>query len=147
MKQQLLSTTIKNLKTMRDYANGVVMDVLFYMNPYFHEKIINYVVNKINQVIDLYCKNNLQFSASNVSIMAHSLGSIIAYDIITNQQVNTNINNTRKKEGEDDKSASFYSNFKCPKLNFKIKNLFCLGSPIGMFESIRGKLVIKYDIT
>lgn len=44
---------------------------------------MNGVVRTMNNVYSVFMKNNPQFNGS-VSIYAHSLGSVIAYDILTN---------------------------------------------------------------
>jgi hypothetical protein len=48
-----------------------------------HFQIINGVIRCLNATYKMFVKNNPGFNGS-VSIFAHSLGSVIAYDIITN---------------------------------------------------------------
>jgi hypothetical protein len=124
VKQQLLTTTLKNLDSMRKYANGVVMDVLFFVQPIFHQIIVDCVSKKMNDIVAQFCTNNPSFTPSNVSMLGHSLGSTIVFDILTHQNQPTD-------------TSSEVVGINYPKLTFKPQNLFCIGSPTGMFEAIR----------
>lgn len=127
-------------------------------------QIINGVIRCLNSTYSKFVKNNPTFNGP-VSIFAHSLGSVIAYDIITNwsplllyDEFVTNAIERHKNEAEDDEQRKLFSDFyDCRKklleqnghlqeillrrdeeLQFKVKNLFCVGSPLGVFVLMRG---------
>lgn len=52
-------------------------------NSLIFVKIVNGVIRTLNNVYTIFKNNNPNFNGS-VSIYAHSLGSVIAYDILTN---------------------------------------------------------------
>jgi phospholipase DDHD1 len=74
------------------------MDLMYYQSPLYRTEIINGVIKSLNYVYQTFKENNPDFSGKfanirqkknnillgPVSIVAHSLGSVIAYDILTN---------------------------------------------------------------
>ncbi len=69
----------------------------------------------MNNSYNKFLKINPDFNGT-VSIVGHSLGSVIAWDICTNQP---NISQTLP--------------YPCNKLEFPVNDLFLLGSPVGFF--------------
>lgn len=131
------SITLPAISKLREFANETILDVLFFMSPNFHQIIIHQVTMEMNRVVALFRRRNPDFSGK-VSIIAHSLGAIICFDILSNQgegSVETNTN------------ASFHvfanANTDYPKLQFEVQNLFTFGSPIGMFIKVRGQELLS----
>ena len=97
LKNDLISTTLETIPQLRTIANDVVFDVLMYMTPEFAEKVLLCVTE---QICDLYegfkmvHKDYCQEKGS-VSIIGHSLGSVIAWDILAL------LGNKLAKEGKD----------------------------------------------
>lgn len=60
------------------------MDVLFFMSPEHHDVIIDMVVSEMNFVVSRFRK--MTGFAGDVSVVGHSLGSIITWDILDNQR-------------------------------------------------------------
>lgn len=106
--------------SVRSLVADVVLDVLLYYDPIYREKILKTVTRKFNDVYDLYKKKHPNFKGK-VSLLGHSLGSAIVLDIAARQPPEDSANNDRTKE-----------------LKFEIENLFCLGSPNGVFQFIKG---------
>jgi hypothetical protein len=107
--------TLKRAAALRAYTNDAMLDILYFMSPQYHNVIVKEVAQEINRVLALYRKHARSFSGK-VSIFAHSLGAIICFDIC---------------DGSSNVAGTF------PPLSSPIENLFCLGSPIGMFLMIR----------
>lgn len=79
------SITPENLNSLRKMLNATTMDVLYYASPLYREEIIQTIREKLNLVYRQYTDRNPSFEASGgkVSIIAHSLGSVIMYDMLT----------------------------------------------------------------
>lgn len=69
---------------IRDVGNMVAMDVLLYQTPEFQYRITTTVVERLNRFYKRYCALNPTFDGS-CSIVGHSLGSVITFDILSSQ--------------------------------------------------------------
>jgi hypothetical protein len=76
--------SLKTVPQLRQFANDNLMDVLFFMSPEHHDVIIDMVVSEMNFVVDRFRK--MTGFKGDVSIVGHSLGSIITWDILDNQR-------------------------------------------------------------
>jgi surfactin synthase thioesterase subunit len=56
---------------------------MYYQSPRYRQEIINGVTQCLNSTYAKFIQSHPKFNGP-VSIFAHSLGSVIAYDIITN---------------------------------------------------------------
>lgn len=79
------SITPKNLESLRKMLNATTMDVLYYASPLYREEIIQTIREKLNLVYKQFCDRNPAFeiNGGKVSIIAHSLGSVIMHDMLT----------------------------------------------------------------
>ncbi|ESO83548.1 hypothetical protein LOTGIDRAFT_133288 [Lottia gigantea] len=159
--------TPNKMKGVRNILNSSAMDILYYTSPAYRTEITNSLEHELNRLYSLFCQRHPYFEANNgkVSILAHSLGSVITYDIITgwkpmkmyDQLVNSVINDEREQAsgskellGELDKARKRVNELEelltsvqerqnsTFKLNFNIENLFCIGSPLAVFLALRG---------
>merc|ERR1712130_993150 len=78
--------TLPNLSVTRNCANTALVDFLFYTSEAYQSNILKTVANKLNQQFVLFCKNNPTFDQKQVSIIGHSMGSMISFDILANRQ-------------------------------------------------------------
>ena len=106
----------KGAKLMKDALRDVVSDVLFYAESTHRDKILNSVALQIN-AFHLAFATKFPESAENLHILAHSLGGVVAFDLLC---------------------AHNSDSCQIPKLACNPKNLFICGSPLGLFLSIRG---------
>ena len=113
-------------KIFKAVMKDVVSDVLFYAESLHRDKILSSVAHQINDF-------HMQFaqmypdSAENVHIIAHSLGSVVAFDLLCShfsRSMPSILSPTLSSE--------------IPQLTCAPKNLFVCGSPLGLFLSIRG---------
>ena len=58
-----------------------VPDCLAYLNPRFRANILETVVEQCNRIFTKLAKENRRFKGK-VSIIGHSLGSVISYDML-----------------------------------------------------------------
>jgi DDHD domain len=130
--------SLRTIPTMRQFANDTLMDVLYFMNPEHHGKIIDIVVSEMNYVVNRFRK--LTGFTGTVSIVGHSLGSIIAWDILDHQRVNRPEAPMPQPEStlpEVEERRQIENAF--PQLDFLVDNAFMLGSPIPVFLMIRNQ--------
>lgn len=77
---------LRTIPQLRQFANDTLMDVLYFMSPEHHDIIIDIVVNEMNFVVERF--KTLTGFSGDTSVVGHSLGSIITWDILENQRVN-----------------------------------------------------------
>jgi hypothetical protein len=184
LKKDLISTTLTTVPKLRSIANDVLFDVLVYNTPEFCGKVLECVTS---QICDLHSQfqlihNGFVKDGGTFSIVGHSLGSVIAWDILSilsDNQENTfssRDTNTTATKGEgtkndpivigyslpsqEDPSLNVYENYltqtesnldedqgtwgpslphrMTKTIPFKPKFTFFLGSPIGLFLTLRG---------
>ena len=79
--------TLDTVGHLRAFANDAMLDTLYFMSEAHHDQIINLVVTEMNTVVQKFRKyKGKAFSNAKISIVAHSLGSIITWDILANQR-------------------------------------------------------------
>lgn len=110
---------------IREFNKHTLMDVLYYMSPGFGQIIIDSVSKQLNSKYKIFLAEHPGWDGK-VSIFAHSLGSVIAYDLLTN------------KAGERAKNGVLF-----PEINFPVENLIVAGSPIPIMTLSRGDLSIQ----
>lgn len=76
---------LRTIPQLRQFANDTLMDVLYFMSPEHHDIIIDIVVNEMNFVVDRF--KALTGFSGDTSVVGHSLGSIITWDILENQRM------------------------------------------------------------
>ena len=82
--ERLKPLTLKSIPKLRNFVNDTLLDILFYTSPIYCQTILNTVVSEINRLYTLFCERNEDFSGK-VSIMGHSLGSLITFDLLSHQ--------------------------------------------------------------
>ncbi|CAM9633698.1 unnamed protein product [Scytosiphon promiscuus] len=141
--------TLPRAPTLRAFTNDTLLDILYFMSPEYHQVIVEEVTQEINRVLDLFRKHTRNWSGK-VSIVAHSLGAIICFDIMANQPPSGSFSrasgggNTGPPTTPTDTipvppAAAEGNDTDFPALSARVENVFCLGSPIGMFLMIRGQ--------
>jgi hypothetical protein len=77
--------SLRTIPNMRDFANDTLMDVLYFMSPEHHDRMIDIVTNEMNTVVQKF--KDLTGFRGRISVLGHSLGSVIAFDILANQNL------------------------------------------------------------
>lgn len=110
--------TLKNHDSKRHLMNTIPADILFYLSKSHSKKILIQIVKQANAIASQYsnCKN-VKFS-----FLAHSLGSVIAYDLLEKNH----ILKTEKTHKTSNKI----------RLAFEVDYLFNIGSPLSLFLTI-----------
>uniref|UniRef100_A0A8C0W6T5 Phospholipase DDHD2 n=1 Tax=Castor canadensis TaxID=51338 RepID=A0A8C0W6T5_CASCN len=77
--------TLPSINRLRHFTNDTILDVFFYNSPTYCQTIVDTVASEMNRIYTLFLQRNPNFKGG-VSIAGHSLGSLILFDILTNQK-------------------------------------------------------------
>ncbi|MEJ1284986.1 DDHD domain containing 2 [Cricetulus griseus] len=77
--------TLPSINRLRHFTNDTILDVFFYNSPTYCQTIVDTVASEMNRIYTLFLQRNPEFKGG-VSIAGHSLGSLILFDILTNQK-------------------------------------------------------------
>lgn len=124
--KQINNVTIRNIPMIRDLANDAILDVLLYLTPEFKHRINREVMRKLNAVYRDFCANNPDFRGG-VSLVGHSLGTVIAFDLLSSQPLPQKP--PLPSDVRDEQDA----------LVFVLDAFYALGSPLGLFLSLRNQ--------
>lgn len=121
---------------IRNIVSKVILDVPFYLSPIYKDKMVRAVTMELNRVYRLFVRRNPDFLANNgkVSLIAHSLGSALAADILSNQPTEVPPLDSLSSE-EIHKIAE-------ERLLFDTSHCFLVGSPLGLFLLLGGGQLI-----
>ncbi|XP_058605506.1 phospholipase DDHD1 isoform X2 [Onychostoma macrolepis] len=164
------SITPDKVRGLRDLLNSSAMDIMYYTSPLYRDEITKGLTQELNRLYSLFCSRNPEFESrgGKVSIISHSLGCVITFDIMTGwDPVRFCLQEHRDQlEGEDlhwttheerhlleevqltrqrlrelqDQLQDLKASKPTPfpTLKFKVENFFCMGSPLAVFLALRG---------
>ncbi|CAN0182222.1 unnamed protein product [Pylaiella littoralis] len=132
--------TLPSIPGFRDFANQAIMDVMYYLTPDVQAIVLSFVGKAMNEMWENFLRFTPGFTGK-VSIMGHSLGTIIAHDILMAQPMK---GGTELVEGAIGKNI--------PILSFCPEVLLACGSPVGAFLALRQstldrKRLFKFNTT
>jgi hypothetical protein len=117
----LKDITPQTIPAIRNLISDVMLDIPYYLSHH-KQKMIEAVVKEANRVYRLWCANNPGFQENGkVHLIAHSLGSIMAMDILCQQPTEL----PRIDFNTTDVNHSMFE--------FDTKSVFFCGSPAGFF--------------
>lgn len=118
----LKDITAESLPAVRNLISDVMLDIPYYLSHH-KVKMIEAVTREANRIYRLWCINNPGFYESGrVHLIAHSLGSVMALDILSKQP-------TKLPKPLDFKTTKVRTDI----FEFDTKGLFFCGSPAGFF--------------
>lgn len=118
----LKDITPDTLQGVRSLISDVMLDIPYYLSHH-KEKMIAAVIREANRVYRLWCRNNPGFEKNGrVHIIAHSLGSVMAMEILSRQPTHLDDDITFDPQKPSEKM-----------FEFDTSNLFSCGSPSGFF--------------
>ncbi|KIW63653.1 hypothetical protein PV04_08638 [Phialophora macrospora] len=118
----LKDITPDSLPAVRSVISDVMLDIPYYMSHH-KEKMTSAVIREANRIYRLWCRNNPGFEDyGRVHLIAHSLGSVMAMEILSQQP--TRIGKDVKLDPKRPSQKFF---------EFDTTNLFSCGSPSGFF--------------
>jgi DDHD domain len=136
--ERIKSVTLPTCSLMRNVANDILSDVMYYFTAFHGQQILNVCCEMLNEEYANFMARNPSFNGT-VSIFAHSLGSIIAYDLLANQ-------NGIPKTPPRYPVKESHGTITYPKLNFTPSFLFMVGSPLGAVLIQRGQELKEYNL-
>lgn len=81
--------TLRSIPKLRSFVNDTLLDVLFYTSPLYCQTILDTVCTEINRMFKLFCSRNPGFGGG-CSVVGHSLGSLILFDLLAGQRESNN---------------------------------------------------------
>ncbi|CAJ1077580.1 phospholipase DDHD1b isoform X1 [Xyrichtys novacula] len=162
------SITPDKVRGLRDMLNSSAMDIMYYTSPLYRDEITRGLTLELNRLYSLFCSRNPDFEKNGkVSIVSHSLGCVITFDIMTGWdpvrfhhqeapdpeetkarwpneqerqlQEELRLTHLRLRDLEDQfQGLQTSSCVAVPALKFKVENFFCMGSPLAVFLALRG---------
>ncbi|XP_076874222.1 phospholipase DDHD1b isoform X2 [Brachyhypopomus gauderio] len=162
------SITPDKVRGLRDMLNSSAMDIMYYTSPLYRDEITKGLTKELNRLYTLFCSRNPEFEENGkVSIVAHSLGCVITFDIMTGwdpvrfhyHEVPDTMDMDLRRWGSEEvrlleelqitrrrlnnledqlQGLKMSSSSSFPALKFKVENFFCMGSPLAVFLALRG---------
>jgi len=131
----------ETIPSIRSVISDVMLDIPYYMSHH-QPKVISAVVREANRVYKLWCLNNPGFAQNGrVHLIAHSLGSVIAMDILSRQP-------TRIPQQLADPTTVDLEAADLDHLLFNTSNVYFAGSPAGFFLFLhKSQLLPRTDDT
>ncbi|XP_042691143.1 phospholipase DDHD2 isoform X2 [Centrocercus urophasianus] len=95
--------TLPSISRLRHFINDTILDAFFYNSSTYCQTILDTVASEMNRLYLLFLQRNPGFKGG-VSIAGHSLGSLILFDLLTNQKAAPEDEHSR--EGSEVTSSS-----------------------------------------
>ena len=107
------------------------------MSPKHHDLMVDIVCTELNTVVVKYRK--LTGFEGKISLLSHSLGSVISWDILSNEHRSLGIE-TRMRTQQGGSRPELSNHEKIPpSLNFEVECSFMIGSPVAVFLMMRNQ--------
>ena len=140
--------TVEGVAPIRNLITDLALDILLYQSAY-REHIAGIVQRECNRVYDLFMTRNPSFSGK-VSMIGHSLGSAIVFDILCRQKdAPPPSSGSQRHRQSSHRAAKSFGSRDAPDLGLKfdVEDFFCLGSPLGLYQMLKGrKIVARHSI-
>ncbi|CAN9500077.1 unnamed protein product [Ophioblennius macclurei] len=83
--RRIKKITLPSTGRLRHFTNETLLDVLFYNSPTYCQTIMDAVALEINRLHALFMERNPDYRGG-ISVAGHSLGSLILFDLLSNQK-------------------------------------------------------------
>ncbi|KAH6842506.1 DDHD domain-containing protein [Chaetomium sp. MPI-CAGE-AT-0009] len=139
--------TIEGVAFARSLISDLALDVLLYQSAY-REQIAEIVLRESNRIYKIFKERNPEFKGK-VHVVGHSLGSAIMFDILCRQKEKAPAadlprnplrlwpTSPERYESKEQKELAF---------EFDVEDFYCLGSPIGLFQMLKGRTISARDL-
>ncbi len=129
----LKDITPEGLTSIRNIVSDVMLDVPYYLSQEHHPKMITACTREANRIYRLWCLHNPGFAETGrVHLIAHSLGSVMAVDILSRQPTYV-------------PPLTDFTSLEPPtsqELLFNTTSLFACGSPAGFFLLLKKAMLL-----
>ena len=120
--------SVEGVPAVRNLITDLALDILLYQSPAYKDHISRIVLRECNRIYHLFMERNPMFKGK-ISLIGHSLGSAIMFDLLCAQGQEVP---RSKRNNEDLQNLKF---------DFEIEDFYALGSPIGLFQMLKGRTV------
>lgn len=138
--------TIEGIAFARSLISDLALDVLLYQSAY-REQISDIVLKESNRIYKLFMERNPEFKGK-IHIMGHSLGSAIMFDILCRQKDKVKQEEKLRNplriwpsQSDDRRSNRAREQSETLAFDFDADDFYCLGSPVGLFQMLKGRTV------
>ncbi|XP_078588288.1 triacylglycerol hydrolase DDHD2-like isoform X1 [Branchiostoma floridae x Branchiostoma japonicum] len=94
--RQLKKITLPSIGRLRHFTNDTLLDILFYTSPSYCQTIAETVASEMDRLWDLFLSRNPRF-VGGVSVVGHSLGSLIVFDLLAHQGMSAGTPSTEQQ--------------------------------------------------
>lgn len=139
----LTDITVDGVPAVRNLITDLALDILLYQSAY-REHIAGIVQRECNRIYHLFLQRNPYFKGK-VSLIGHSLGSAILFDILCRQRDSPargllDMSHPKQKSNDAGSGSTTHASSNLS-LDFDVEDFYCLGSPIGLFQMLKGRTV------
>ena len=142
--------TVEGVPAVRNLVTDLALDILLYQSAYC-EHISRIVQRECNRIYRLFVARNPGFKG-HVSLVGHSLGSAILFDVLCRQSdpgsgrsapaSRRDRSDPAEKQKATTATATATATTKGDiELDFDADAFVCLGSPIGLFQMLKGHTI------
>ena len=133
--------TIEGVPGIRNLITDLALDILLYQSAY-REHIAGIVQRECNRIYKLFLQRNPKFDGK-VSLIGHSLGSAILFDILCRQKGPSKSSDPARNMRQARRVSSVTGSGPTRELalDFEVENFFCLGSPLGLYQMLKGRKI------
>ncbi|KAF2463354.1 uncharacterized protein BDR25DRAFT_245874 [Lindgomyces ingoldianus] len=134
-KYTLKDITPETLPSVRGIVSDVMLDIPYYLSPDHNPRMLSACIQEANRIYRLWCLNNPGFSEwGRVHLIAHSLGSVMAIDILSQQPSHVPPHLGDPSFPEEEIPQDHFI--------FNTKSLFVCGSPVGFFLLLKNAALL-----
>ncbi|KAF2088473.1 hypothetical protein K490DRAFT_39399 [Saccharata proteae CBS 121410] len=123
--------TVEGVPAVRNLITDLALDILLYQSPAYKGHISRIVRQECNRIYHLFKERNPNFNGK-VSLVGHSLGSAVMFDLLCRQ---------REEKSQRERHGHHKSTDHGLKLDFDVEDFYALGSPIGLFQMLKGRRI------
>lgn len=133
--------TVEGVPGIRNLITDLALDILLYQSAY-REHIAGIVQRECNRIYQLFLQRNPKFSGK-ISLVGHSLGSAILFDILCRQKDSDKSSNLSRDRRQSRRAGSLVGQpqHRDLSLSFEVESFFCLGSPLGLYQMLKGRKI------
>ena len=134
--------TVEGVPAIRNLISDLALDILLYQSAY-REHISGIVQRECNRIYELFMQRNPSFNGK-VSLVGHSLGSAILFDILCRQKSPPKLDYSLSRSKRHSRRGGSAPGSEHPPdlaLNFNVESFFCLGSPLGLYQMLKGRRI------
>ena len=139
--------TVEGVPAVRNLITDLALDILLYQSAY-REHIAGIVQRECNRVHELFLQRNPSFNGK-VSLIGHSLGSAILFDILCRQKDTRKASpmlSRRREQRSRANSSTRVEKIHDLGLNFDVEDFYCLGSPLGLYQMLKGRRIAGRNV-